>query len=148
MISTIKSIVRPSEKYSGVRPIQVYVMKLFFALMFLVAAKDAWTKLLTHEGNWDVEVAVAWCAIAAYTTLSGLGIFHTLRMMPIMIFMFFYKGLWLLIVAYPLWSTNQLAGTPAGDWASIFIMIVVPMLFTPWKYVFNTLVLGKDRYNL
>lgn len=92
-----------------------------------------------------MEVAVAWCAIAAYTTLSGLGVFHTLKMMPIMIFMFFYKGLWLIVVAYPLWSADQLAGTRAAGWASIFIMIVVPMLFTPWKYVFNTFVLGRDR---
>lgn len=145
MMPSFKSLFLPSEKYSHVRPIQIYVMKLFFALMFLFAGKDAWTTLLTHQGPWEVEVAVAWCAIAAYTTLSGLGVFHTLKMMPIMIFMFFYKGLWLIVVAYPLWSADLLAGTRAAGWASIFIMIVVPMLFTPWKYVFNTFVLGRDR---
>lgn len=139
----IKKLFKPSEKFNGVLPIQVYVLKLFFALMFLVAAKDAWSKLLFHEGAWDPKVAIAWCAIAAYTSLSGLGIFQTLRMLPIMLFMYFYKGLWLCFVAYPLWKTGNLAGTEAGDWAQIFMLIVIPIIFTPWVYVFKTFVLGK-----
>lgn len=139
----IKNFFLPSEKYQGVRPFQVYIMKLFFGLMFLVAARDAWTKLLTHEGPWDPTAAVAWCAIAGYTTLAGLGIFHALRMMPIMLFMYFYKGLWLVLVAYPLWSRGELAGSEAEGWASAFIILIVPFVFTPWKYVFRTYVLGK-----
>ncbi len=140
----IKLLFGKSEKYKGVRPIQVYVLKLFFLLMFLFAAKDAWTALLTHNGAWNNEIAVAWCAIAAYTTLSGLGIFHTLKMLPIMLFMFFYKGLWLFFVAYPLWRNGQLAGSDAEGWTQIFILIIVPILFTPWNYVFKTYVLGRD----
>ena len=140
----IKNLFRPSEKYKGIWPVKVYVMKLFFLLMFLFVAKDAWAELITHEGRWNSEIAVAWCSIAAYTTLSGLGIFHTLKMLPIMLFMFLYKGLWLCFVAYPLWSEEQLSGTEAEGWARIFILIVIPVLFTPWKYVFKTYVLGKE----
>ena len=140
----MKSLFQPSEKYKCVLPIQVYVMKLFFLLMFLMAAKDAWTELITHEGDWDPEIAVAWCAIAAYTTLSGLGIFHTLRMLPIMMFMLLYKGLWLFFVAYPLWITNQLEGTETEEWTQVFIIIVIPILFMPWKYVLNTFILGRE----
>lgn len=140
----VKYLFRPSEKHKGIWPIKVYVMKLFFALMFLVAAKDAWRKLLFHQGAWDVEAAIAWCAIAAYTTLSGLGIFNTLRLLPIMLFMLFYKGLWLGFVAYPLWASGTLAGSEAEAWAQIFMMIAIPFLFMPWKYTFDTYVLGKN----
>ena len=140
----LKRLFRPSQKLKGVRPIQVYVLKLFFALMFLMVAKDAWAELISHEGDWNAEVAIAWCSIAAYTTLAGLGIFHTLKMLPIMLFMFLYKGLWLLFVAYPLWQNGTLAGSEAEGWAQVFILIVIPMLFTPWKYIFRTYVLGKD----
>ncbi len=139
------SLFQPAAKYKGVWPIQVYVLKLFFFLMFVFAAKDSWTEILTHEGSWDPEIAIAWCALAAYTTLSGLGVFHTLRMLPIMLFMYFYKGLWLCIVAYPLWRTDQLSGTEAGEWTQIFIIVLLPMIFTPWKYVFETFVLGRER---
>ena len=112
--------------------------------MFLFAAKDAWSELITHEGEWNPEIAIAWCAIAAYTTLSGLGIFHTLKMLPIMLFMFLYKGLWLFFVAYPLWKNETLIGNEAEDWVPIFMLMVIPIIFTPWKYVFKTYVLGKD----
>ena len=143
-MSVLRNLFSPSEKFKGVRPIQIYVLKLFFALMFLMVAKDAWAELITHKGEWNAEVAIAWCSIAAYTTLAGLGIFHTLKMLPIMLFMFFYKGLWLLFVAYPLWQSDKLAGSEAEGWAQVFILIIIPMLFTPWKYVFRTYVLGKD----
>lgn len=140
----LKNLFRPSDKHKGVWPIKIYIMKLFFLLMFLFVAKDAWTELITHSGEWDPEIAVAWCSIAAYTTLSGLGIFHALKMLPIMLFMFLYKGLWLFFVAYPLWTNGQLAGSEAEGWAQTFIIVVVPLLFTPWKYVFRTYVLGKE----
>ena len=140
----LKKLCSRSDELNGVRPIQLYIMKLFFLLMFVFAAKDAWTELITHEGQWDPEVAIAWCAIAAYTTLSGLGIFHTLKMMPIMLFMFLYKGLWLCFVAYPLWSSDQLVGSNAEGWFEAFIIVVIPFLFAPWRYIFRTYVLGRD----
>jgi hypothetical protein len=145
--SFLTNLFKPSRKHQGVIPIKIYVLKLFFALMFFMAGKDAWIKILQHEGAWQPEVAVAWCAIAAYTTLSGIGIFYTLRMLPIMLFMFFYKGLWLIIVAYPLLTTDRLAGTVYEEWTYAFILLIIPFLFTPWGYVFNHYILGKtDTY--
>lgn len=47
----LSEIFRPSAKYKEVRPIQVYVLKLFFLLMFLFAAKDAWIELISHTGS-------------------------------------------------------------------------------------------------
>lgn len=140
----IKNLFKPSEKHRGIFPVQIYVMKLFFLLMFLFAAKDAWVELFTSPKAWNPEIAIAWCAIAAYTTLAGLGVIHTLKMLPIMLFMYFYKGLWLCFVAYPLWKAGQLSGTEAEDWAQIFMLIVIPIIFTPWAYVFKTYILGKD----
>ncbi len=139
----IRNLFRPSAKHQGIWPIKIYVLKLFFILMFIFVAREAWTVLLTHKGDWNPEVAVAWCSIAAYTTLSGLGIFHTLRMLPIMLFMQFYKGLWLFFVAYPLWSHGELAGTAAEAWTQTFGLVIVPIIFTPWGYVFKTYILGK-----
>ncbi len=139
----IRNLFRPSSKHKGVWPINVYVLKLFFLLMFLFVARDAWTVLLNHKGHWNPEIAVAWCSIAAYTTLSGLGIFHTLRMLPIMLFMIFYKSLWLFFVAYPLWSGGALAGSEAEGWAQTFGLVIIPIIFTPWVYVFKTYILGR-----
>ncbi|WP_348709685.1 hypothetical protein [Tenacibaculum sp. 190524A05c] len=144
LLKFIKYLFRPSDEHKGIRPIQIYVLKLFFLLMFVFASSDAWAELLTHKGEWNPEIAVAWCSIAAYTTLSGIGIFHTLKMLPIMIFMIFYKALWLVFVAYPMWQNGTLANSEALDWSQIFILILIPIIFMPWKYIFKTFILGED----
>lgn len=128
------------ENYEGVRRINIYVMRLFFALMFIFVAKDAWTKIITHEGAWESMEAVVWCVWAAYATLAILGIFHTLKMLPLMLFMVFYKGIWLAIVAYPLWREGTFVGSPEEEMTYVFMGIIIPILFMPWKYVFNNYV--------
>jgi|GEM_PF-1883924 len=53
------------------------------------------------SGVWEPYEAVVWCAWAAYATLSLFGIYHTLRMLPIMLFMVFtkYSGWWWLPIS-------------------------------------------------
>lgn len=129
--------------YEGVRRINIYVMRLFFALMFVFVATDSWSVIITHEGSWDPTRAVAWCSWAAYSTLAILGVFHTLRMLPIMLFMIFYKGLWLIVVAYPLWLAGTLKGSTAEPMAYMFSGIILPIIFMPWKYVFEKYILKE-----
>jgi len=135
-MNLIINLFKPSEKFKGIWPIKVYVLKFFFLLMFALVAKDAWTEIITKEGPWNPENAIVWCVLAAYTTLSGLGIFNTLKMLPIMLFMIFYKGLWLAVVAYPLWAQDKLAGTEAAGWAQIFIPSMIPLAINNNSSVF------------
>jgi hypothetical protein len=131
------------EHYEGVRRINIYVMRVFFVLMSFFMGYSAWSHIFTHKGAWEPLNGVVWCTWAAYATLSLFGIYHTLRMLPIMLFMVFYKSLWLIIVALPLWRANQLKGSAAEELTYIFIWVIIPMLFVPWKYVFRKYVLIK-----
>jgi len=138
-MSSLTGLFKPDHiRYEGVRPINIWGLRLFYGLMFAFVATQAWTTLLTHQGPWDPTRAVAWCVWAAYPTMSLLGVFKPLKMLPIMLFMLFYKGLWLAFVAYPLWSTGQLAGSPADEMARVFMGIWIPALFVPWGYVART----------
>jgi hypothetical protein len=125
-------------RYEGVRPVNIWGLRLFYGLMFALVAPQAWTQLLTHQGPWDPTRAVAWCVWAAYPTMSFLGLFKPLKMLPVYLFMLFYKSLWLLIVAYPLWSTGALAGSSANEMAHVFMWIPIPALVVPWGYVART----------
>lgn len=53
------------------------------------------------------------CRWASYSLLSIVGVFHPLKMLPLVVFEIIYKLVWLIIVAYPLWSAGQLAASPA-----------------------------------
>jgi hypothetical protein len=131
-----KEIFQRADKYDGVRPINIYLLRLLYILMFFVLGKDTWTHILTHHGPWDPTNAVVWCVWTAFATLAGLGIIRPLKMLPIVLLEIFYKVLWLILVAYPLWSKGTLAGSPAEDTTSAFLWVILPIVAVPWGYVF------------
>jgi hypothetical protein len=126
------------DRYEGVRPIHIYLLRLVYVLMFFVLGKDTWTHILAHKGAWLPDDAMAWCVWTAFATLAGLGIIRPLKMLPILLLEIFYKVLWLILVAYPLWSTGALAGSPAEGETSAFLWVLLPIVVVPWGYVFVT----------
>lgn len=82
--------------------------------------QTAWSEILSHTGVWEPIEAVTWCVWAAYATLAGFGIYNTLKMLPLILFMVFYKILWLAVVAYTLLTTNTLSGSSAEELTIIF----------------------------
>lgn len=133
-------ILSPSEKYEGVRPVNIYLLRLLYFLMIAGVASEAWKTIATHEGPWDHTKAVAWCVWAAYPTLSVFGLLKPLKWLPIVIFMIFYKTLWLFVVAYPLWRAGILAGSAPDEMAHVFIGAPFVALIVPWGYVVRTFV--------
>jgi hypothetical protein len=130
------AIFHRSDKYDGVRPINIYLLRLLYILMFFVLGKQTWTHILTHKGPWEPIDAVVWCVWAAFATLAGLGIIRPLKMLPIVLLEIFYKVLWLLVVAYPLWSQGRLAGSTAEGITSAFLWVILPIVAMPWGYAF------------
>jgi hypothetical protein len=136
---------RRSDKYDGVRPVSIYLLRLLYGLMFFVLGKDTWTHILTHQGPWEPRDAMAWCVWAAFATQAGLGIVRPLKMLPILFLEVFYKVLWLIVVAYPLWSAGKLAGSPAEGTTNVFLWVVLPILVVPWGYAFSTYVYRRKK---
>ena len=146
MLATIKNIFGPDERHEGVYKINLYLLRLLFILMFLVLGRTAWTHILTFKGAWNPDDAVAWSVWAAFSVLSVIGIVRPLKMLPLVLLEIFYKVLWLILVAYPLWSTNQLIGSPAEPRTYTFSWVILPILAMPWKYAFETYIY-KPRKN-
>jgi hypothetical protein len=136
IMRAIKALFQRGERYEGVRRINVYLLRLLYALMFFVLGRVTWTVILTHQGPWEPMDAVAWSVWTAFATLAGLGIIRPLKMLPILLLEIFYKVLWLIIVAYPLWSTGRLAGSTAEGTTASFLWVVLPIVAVPWGYVF------------
>jgi len=136
MTLILTAIFQRADQYEGVRRINIYLLRLVYILMFFLLGKDTWTHVLTHQGSWEPTNAVAWCVWTAFATLAGLGIIRPLKMLPILLLEIFYKILWLILVAYPLWSEDKLAGSPAEGITSGFLWVILPIVAVPWGYVF------------
>lgn len=138
MSFNIGNIFKPDhKKYEGVRRINIYLMRLLYALMFFMLGHTTWTEILTHQGPWEPNKAVAWSVWTGFATLAGLGILHPLKMLPLLLLEIFYKVLWLIIVAYPLWSNGTLEGSPAEGITTVFFPVILVVVAVPWGYVFK-----------
>jgi hypothetical protein len=133
------------ERYEGVYRINIYLLRALFALMFVVLGRDVWTHILTHEGPWDPDEAVAWCVWASFSVFAVLGMVRPLKILPLVLLEIAYKVLWLILVAYPLWSTDRLAGSPAEERTYAFLWVVLPIVAMPWKYAFEHYVRGRKN---
>lgn len=148
-MSIIQYILSPNyEKYEGVRPINIYLLRGLYFLMLAFMSVDAWKMIFTNEGSLERFRAIAICVWAAYGTLSVFGLFKPLKWLPIVLFMIFYKTLWLIVVAYPLWRANELTGSPSEEMANIFIAAPFLILIVPWKYVIENYVLWSKTKNI
>ena len=128
------------QRHEGVRPINIWGLRLFYFLMLAFAAPDAWNALLSHEGPWDPLRAVTICVWATYPALALFGLFQPLRWLPLMFFTIGYKGLWLAFVAWPLWQSGTLTGSSAEGIAYAFAFLPLLALVVPWGYAFRTYV--------
>lgn len=133
-----------NSKYDGIRPINIFLMRAIYVLMFFVLGKDVWGYILGHSQSWNENEAVAWSVWAAFSTLALLGIFRTVQMIPILLLEIFYKLLWLILVAYPLWQTDQFTGSGVEETTIAFMLVVLPIIAVPWGYVFNRYILGRQ----
>lgn len=140
----VKEMFIGSSKFEGIRPINIYFMRLIYALMFFVLGKDVWGYIISHSGGWDENEAVAWSVWAAFSTLALLGMFRTVEMIPILILEIFYKILWLILVPYPLWKSGEFNGSGIEETTFAFILVVLPVLAVPWGYVVSRYLLGRQ----
>jgi hypothetical protein len=122
---------------SDVPRINIYLLRAIYALMFFVLGKNTWSEIIFHHGVWNPSDAVAWCVWTAFATLAGIGIIRPLRMLPILLLEVFYKILWLIIVAYPLWAEGTLWESTAAGTTAAFLWVVLPIAAIPWGYVFT-----------
>ncbi|HET6725147.1 MAG TPA: hypothetical protein VFH85_03995 [Gammaproteobacteria bacterium] len=143
----IKQIfVSDPERYEGVPRINIYLMRLFWLLIVVLLGRDIWPGIISHRGQWDPYEAVAACVWAGYCSLAVLGIFHPVRMIPLLFLEIFYKTLWLGIVAYPLWASGQLAGSSAASFVFAFWFgASLAIIIVPWPWVFRTYLFGWKR---
>jgi hypothetical protein len=133
------------DQVPGVSKFRYYLLKFYYLLIFLALGIQAWSEIITHKGLWLPLPGVAYGFWAAFATLLILGLLHPLKMIPLLLLQFFYKLIWLIIVAYPLWSANQLTGS--DELTNImFKGVIVDLLVLPWIYVFkNYIFLAKKN---
>jgi hypothetical protein len=65
-MSFIKYVFTPNYvKYEGVRPINIYLLRLLYFLMFVGVGLQTWSTIINHQGPWDHTKALYLWTVAA-----------------------------------------------------------------------------------
>lgn len=140
MNAVTRFFIADPQHHEGVRPVQIWGLRLFYGLMLLFVTPTAWRVLLDHQGPWEPLHAVAFAVWATYPALALFGLLHPLRWLPLMFFTIGYKTIWLAFVAWPLWQAGALRGTPSGDIAGSFLGLPLLIAVVPWGYAWRNYV--------
>jgi hypothetical protein len=130
----------------GVSRFRIYLLRFFYALAIVLLGFQVWEEIFTHKGAWQPLPAIAFSFWGAFSALAILGLIHPLKMIPLLLVQFSYKLIWLIMVAYPLWSAHQLTPSSAqGLTKANTIGIVLDLLIIPWPYVWKNYILKSDK---
>lgn len=86
--------------------------------------------------------------LTAVSLLVLLGVRYPVQMLPLLLFEFTWKAVWVLAIGLPLWRAGRLDPATTGDtWRTCLSSLVFLGLTIPWGSVFRHYVRGHgDRW--
>jgi hypothetical protein len=113
---------------------RLYALRAGYLLIAVGLAATVWPLIINHSPQWPLMNSVVCSLLAAMSVLAAVGIRYPLQMLPVLLFEIVWKSIWLIAVALPLWSANQI---DARTWETVsdclFGAILIPLI--PWRYV-------------
>ncbi|HEX3653551.1 MAG TPA: hypothetical protein VHU18_12085 [Rhizomicrobium sp.] len=115
--------------------VRLYILRAMYAVLGF-AEGSIQLQAFLHQPHWTLTSGVVHSFLAALATLSLVGIFYPLRMLPLLMYELLWKSIWLLGIALPLWLSNQFdPNTRQTFYECIGVVILIPII--PWRYVFR-----------
>jgi hypothetical protein len=143
--------VPPREPASSATKLEVSLFRLYTlrAAYFVMAAglgAFIWPAVFHHTNEFAITRGIQIALLAGLGASAALGLRYPVQMLPVLLFEFTWKAIYLLAFALPLWSAHQINRATAEDIKSVLmVVILVPLI--PWRYVFSHYVLKPgDRW--
>jgi hypothetical protein len=126
---------------------RLYVLRVAYALIGVLQGLHTWPAILHRTHPWDFWHGVAMSFLGALTLLALLGIRYPVRMMPLMIFEFTWKLIWVLAAYLPPYLAHSVDPDLADNFFSIGLGVVIVPLVLPWGYIWRKYVIAPaDRW--
>ena len=126
---------------------RLYVLRASYLLIGLAQGSRTWSAILHHTRPWDFWHGVGMSFLGALTLLCLLGVRYPVRMMPLLIFEFTWKLIWVLAAWLPPYLGHTLDPDIADSFSGIFPALVIVPLVLPLGYLWKTYVITPgDRW--
>ena len=110
-------------------------MRVGYLIMGVGLAVTKWPSLFNRDKPWPLYEGTTTYMLVAMGLLALLGLRHPVKLLPILVFESAWKVMWLVAVARPLWTADQM-DRETSDVASACLWVAIVIAVTPWRYVF------------
>jgi hypothetical protein len=126
---------------------RLYVLRAMYLLIGLWQGSKTWYAIVHHAQPLEFWHGVAMSFFGALTLLCLLGVRYPVKMIPLLIFEFTWKLIWVLAAWLPPYLGHSMDPLIADSFWGIFLGVVVVPLLLPWGYVWKTYVTAPgDRW--
>lgn len=136
MASTVRSI-SPAAEGTVDRHVplwRLYVLRAAYLLLVIGLGAMIVPEILSHELTSRGVIA---SLLGGVWVLALIGLRYPLLMLPVLMFEFVWKAIWMIAYGLPQWSAGQLPPTFAEDMFNIAFGVILMPIVVPWGYVWR-----------
>ena len=128
----------PARPGGDVSLFHLYGLRLVFLLMALFLLSSIGPRLL--EPPPTLMTGAARALFTALGLLAAVGVRSPLQMLPVMMFEFTWKALWMAFIGLPLWAAGRLDPDSAQTFFEVGVGVVLVPIVMPWGHVWENYV--------
>ena len=113
---------------------RIYVLRATYLLLVIGLGGMIVPDVVSHP---VISRGVIPSLLGAVWVLAFVGLKYPLQMLPLLMFEFAWKSIWMVAYGLPQWSAGQLPPTFAEDSFNIGLGVILMPLVIPWGYVYR-----------
>ena len=114
--------------------VRIYVQRATYLLLVIGLGAMIVPDIVSHP---VISRGVIPSLLGAVWVLAFVGLKYPLEMLPLLMFEFVWKSIWMVAYGLPQWSAGQLPPTFAEDSFNIGLGVILMPLVIPWGYVYR-----------
>ena len=113
---------------------RIYVLRATYLLLVIGLGGMIVPEVVSHP---VISRGIIPSLLGAVWVLAFVGLKYPLEMLPLLMFEFAWKSIWMVAYGLPQWSAGQLPPTFAEDSFNIGFGVILMPLVIPWGYVYR-----------
>jgi hypothetical protein len=126
--------------------VRLYTLRACYLIMAVGLAIYIWPIVIFHTSELATAQGIRFALLAGLGATAVLGLRYPVQMLPLLLFEFVWKCIYLIAFALPLYTAHQINHATAENIsACMMVVILIPLI--PWRYVWARYVLLRgDRW--
>jgi hypothetical protein len=115
--------------------LRLYLLRAMYALIAVGLATTVWPHILSPPNVVAGPTSVIRALLGALAVMSLLGLRYPLQMLPLLLFEFLWKVIWVGASALPMWLGPGLDAYASDTLFACLMGVVLVPIVIPWGYV-------------